>query len=134
MVVPASLLSEGHVCLQLSGCYRDGVLGWSESVKPHVCHPGTEGQLCPPGMLWVMCWVVLTWQEGKGRLGRLWELCPHTTAPAARCGWADSEQHHGQPAQRPPQPAAHGARRPQREAPAGALHTDHQGHVCSHSR
>lgn len=47
MVVPASLLSEGHVCLQLSGCYRDGVLGWSESVKAHVCHPGTEGQLCP---------------------------------------------------------------------------------------
>lgn len=128
MVVPASHISEGHVCLQLCGCYRDGLLGWSESGKAYVCHPGSEGQL------WLMCWVLLTWQDGKGRSGCLWELCPHPTAPAARCGWADSEQHHGEPAQRPPEPAAHGARRPQWEAPAGALHADHQGHVRSHSR
>lgn len=134
MVVLANHLSEGYVCLQLSGCCRDGVLGWSESVSAHVGHPGSERQLCPQARFWVVCWVALTWQEGKGMLGYLWKLCPHTTAPAARCGWADSEQHHCEPAQQSPEQAAHGAWGPQWEAPAGALHTDHQGDVRSHSR
>lgn len=40
VVVLASHPSEGQVHLQLSCCYRDGVLGKSESVQAHVCHPG----------------------------------------------------------------------------------------------
>lgn len=40
VVVLASRLSERHVHLQLSGCCRNGVVGRSESVRAHVCHPG----------------------------------------------------------------------------------------------
>ncbi|XP_067158378.1 dihydroorotate dehydrogenase (quinone), mitochondrial isoform X9 [Apteryx mantelli] len=45
------------------------------------------------------------------------------------CGWADHQQHHGEPPRRPAGPAARGARRPQRDAPAGALHPDRARHA-----
>lgn len=39
-VVLAHHLSGRHVCLQLSGCCRDGVPARSDSARALVCHPG----------------------------------------------------------------------------------------------
>lgn len=42
-------------------------------VTPALCDPdspGSEGQLCPQACFWVVCWVALTWREGREGEGR----------------------------------------------------------------
>ncbi|XP_067399498.1 dihydroorotate dehydrogenase (quinone), mitochondrial isoform X2 [Emydura macquarii macquarii] len=68
--------------------------------------------------------------HGRGPAGSVAGLSP----VSARSRRADCHQHHHQPAQQPAGCAAHGARRPQREAAARALHADRPRDVRPHPR